>query len=74
MHNFFPQVELQIKRSGVIPIKKSLGESIEWLHCDREAANLILKQGNLLTIERMLIDLGEDHFKVRQKRQKWDLK
>ena len=46
---------------GVIPTKKSLGESIEWIHCDREAAKSLMKQENILAIENMLIDLGDDH-------------
>ena len=46
---------------GVIPTKKSLGESIEWINCDREAAKSLMKQDNMLAIEKMLIDLGDDH-------------
>ena len=48
---------------GVIPRKKSLGETIEWIHCDPEAVRSLLKQDKLLSIERMLIDLGEDFLK-----------
>jgi hypothetical protein len=46
---------------GVIPTKKNLGESIEWIHCDREAAKQIMKQDNMLAIEKMCIDLGDHH-------------
>ncbi len=56
----FSKVELQILRTGLIPIKKSLGASIEWIHCDREVAQKLLKQDNLMAVERMLIDLGDD--------------
>merc|ERR1712051_588389 len=55
------KLKLQIKRMGVIPTKKNLGESIEWIHCDREAAKQIMKQDNMLAIEKMCIDLGDDH-------------
>ena len=42
----------------VIPRKKSLGESIEWIKCDQETIKNLSKQDKV--IERMLIDLGED--------------
>ena len=56
-------MELEIKRVGAIPVKKSLGDSIQWIKCDAEAAKKLLMQSNLFAVERMLIDLGEDHAK-----------
>ena len=44
-------------------MKKSLGDSIQWIKCDAEAAKKLLMQSNLFAVERMLIDLGEEHAK-----------
>lgn len=61
--DWFFQMDIQIKRAGVIPVKRSLGESIEWIHCDQKAVRVLLNQPNLLEVERIVIDMGEDYMK-----------
>ena len=46
---------------GAIPVKKSKGDSIQWIQCDEESAQKLLQQENHLAVERIVIDLG-DHF------------
>ena len=46
---------------GAIPVKKSKGDSIQWIQCDEESAQKLLQQENHLAVERIMIDLG-DHF------------
>ena len=47
------QIEIEVKRVGAIPVKKSKGDSIHWLQCDEEAAQKLLQQENHLAIERI---------------------
>ena len=49
----FFQIEIEVKRVGAIPVKKSKGDSIHWLQCDEEAAQKLLQQENHLAIERI---------------------